>query len=1485
VHYRTPLKKATALGRVALVTVQAKGGPATRLDEEGDQIMTLTTNNGALPNDIRSAATYYLKHGHIPVPVPRVGDCKGPNLLGWQKLRPEPADLDVLFPSGEPLNIGLLLGAPSGGLIDVDLDWIEAVVIGPFFLPETGRVSGRESKPKSHYWYRSDRPPNKASDAFDDPVPSKSKKKRIIELRSTGAQTVVPPSIHESGERVVWHSFGDPAEVDIDDLRQAVRKIAAAALLARHWPKQGSRQDTALALAGGLARAGWSGADIETFVRAVVTAAKDLEEVKMRCNVAQRTAEKVAKGANVWGWPKLAELLGPNGKSIVGKVCEWLVIGHDQKTTLVSPEPYRPFPVDALPEPIRSFVVQGAAALGCDPAYLALPALSAAGALIGNSRILRLKRTWNEVAVIWTCIVGDSGTLKSPAVSAVLSPLYQLQKRLLKQFKVDLQQYQTELEAYNERKRKAKKEEKEFTQDPPERPHLIRVVTGDVTVEKLAQLLEENPKGLLVGRDELGGWLGSFKRYKGNTGGSDLPNWLEMSRAGTIQVDRKTGDRPTIFVPYAAVSITGGIQPGALARAITAEYLEVGLIARILMAMPPKMRKRWTELEIDPSLQESYANLLEKLRELQMDTGRDGEREPFLIRLTPEAKTIWVRFYDEWARVQANVEGELAAAFSKLEGYAARLALVHHVVTNVGRNEDDCQPVEAASIEAGITLVQWFAYEVRRIYGSLTESEDARQTRRLIEFIRSHGGQLTARRLHLSNKTRYPDTEAAEAALDELVRSNLADWVESVNPNGGRPSRVIVLRPDTTYYKSYETSEEDDEDEGLDHGDDTTPPTTNPTPTSEIHAESVGFVASEACSMTTCLPTQDRSARGTGEEAGASGEGVSKYGPVWGRSASPRSTRAAGPDDASCFKSYETYPASGGYRLVTDPSDLGMVCAAVEESSIVGVDCETMGLHPRRDRVRLLALNCDTNDGGRFTYLVDVFKIDPRPLWDLLAERELIFHNAHFDLQFLAALGFEAKAPIHDVMILSRLLTAGSQDGNTLAELSARYLGRKLDKAAQKSDWSGVLTEKQLRYAALDVEVLPPLFEVLTQKIKDAGLEQAAEIERRCLPAWLWMATAGLPVDRRAWEELTRQSRMARDRLLDELHQLAPPKPGDLPGVRASWNFNSGPQVQALLRQVGFPVENTKDATLAGIDHPLVNLLRRYRYAHWLDGTYGEAFLPFIESDGRIYANWVQTGNEAGRSSCKEPNLQQIPRQADYRRAFVAPAGKVLIKADFTAAHLRIACKIAGEQKMLAAFQERRDLHRLTAASLLAKPEEEVTKQDRQLAKAVAFGLLYGMGSKTLRVYALQSYGVEMSLAEARRHKARFFSTYPGLDRWHRQTDADRAEQTETRTLVGRRRLLDPKTPIMHRLNSPVLGTEADAAKTALALLWERRHLCPGARPVAFIHDEILVEADVSQAEAAAVWLRQAMVDGMASLIDPVPVEVEVKIGPNWAGD
>jgi DNA polymerase-1 len=269
--------------------------------------------------------------------------------------------------------------------------------------------------------------------------------------------------------------------------------------------------------------------------------------------------------------------------------------------------------------------------------------------------------------------------------------------------------------------------------------------------------------------------------------------------------------------------------------------------------------------------------------------------------------------------------------------------------------------------------------------------------------------------------------------------------------------------------------------------------------------------------------------------------------------------------------------------------------------------------------------------------------------------------------------------------------------------------------------------------------------------------------------------------------------------------------------------------------------------------------------------------------------------------SCSDPNLQQIPRGSDYRRCFAARPGFVLVKADYSQIELRIAAKIADEPVMLAAYRDGRDLHTLTAARLLGKRPEEVAKADRQLAKAVNFGLLFGMGWKSLRGYALANYGVRMTDDEAQAYREAFFRLYPGLRGWHRRVggrvealfDRDPAGTHEVRTLGGRRRVLpvakrdaagQPYPNRTEALNTPVQGAGADGLKAAVALLWQRRVECPGAAPVLFCHDEVVVEAAAADADRAAVWLRKAMADGMAPLIAPVPVEVEVAVGRTWGG-
>jgi DNA polymerase-1 len=227
-----------------------------------------------------------------------------------------------------------------------------------------------------------------------------------------------------------------------------------------------------------------------------------------------------------------------------------------------------------------------------------------------------------------------------------------------------------------------------------------------------------------------------------------------------------------------------------------------------------------------------------------------------------------------------------------------------------------------------------------------------------------------------------------------------------------------------------------------------------------------------------------------------------------------------------------------------------------------------------------------------------------------------------------------------------------------------------------------------------------------------------------------------------------------------------------------------------------------------------------------------------------------------------------------------APDGRVLVKADYSQIELRIAAKVAGDRAMLEAYGRGEDLHVLTARRVLGL--SEVTKQHRQLAKALNFGLLFGMGAPGFRQYARSNYGVDLTAGQAVEYRAAFFAAYPELAAWHRRVRCEHA--LETRTVAGRRRLLDTKVSDTLRLNSPVQGTGADGLKLALALLWERQAECPGAYPVLVVHDEIVVECAAEQVESVSAWLKQAMLDGMAPLIAPVPCQVEVSVGPTWGG-
>lgn len=270
----------------------------------------------------KSKAASYIERGWQVVPVLK-GE-KRPVLDAWQNLRLTLDDLPKYFNDGQ--NVGVMLGEPSGWLVDVDLDRPEALRIAPFFLPTTNAKFGRASKQKSHWLYHCEGAKTtrfEFKDAFkDDPDGA-----CIAELRSTGLQTVFPPSIHPSGEIITWHEEGEPARVAYDALRAAVAKIASCVLLARHYPPQGCRQYAAMALAGWLLRAGWGREEVSDFVLALAGLAGD-EEVRARVAQIRNTESKVEADLPATGFPKLAEYYP---QEVLVKVAEWLEIKTERE--------------------------------------------------------------------------------------------------------------------------------------------------------------------------------------------------------------------------------------------------------------------------------------------------------------------------------------------------------------------------------------------------------------------------------------------------------------------------------------------------------------------------------------------------------------------------------------------------------------------------------------------------------------------------------------------------------------------------------------------------------------------------------------------------------------------------------------------------------------------------------------------------------------------------------------------------------------------------------------------------------------------------------------------------------------------------------------------------------------------------------------------------------------------------------------------------
>ena len=1363
-------------------------------------------------------AKAYMDHGLML--VPEVYGSTKPRNSGWVTATVNESNFVENFPSANDWNIGFRTGAEGNGFHDVDLDCLEAVQLAPSFLPETGWVFGRPSNPRSHYVYKvtDGSTPTKKLVGLDGDV--------LVELRGDRSKTTAPPSYKaEPNEHVRWDVFDNengPAEVSLEELKKAVALLAIASILLRCYPVPGARHGFILALAGGLLRSGLSELEIDHLILVVAAAARD-ENLEDRRTELHTTFENYRTNRPVTGWPTLIELVGTQGKKLFQSIdkCLDFAFPSEEESGL---------PIHALPDTIREIVEEISGALKADPALSLLPLLTALGSTIGTTRAVQPTNEWTVYPILWSALITESGGFKTASRRTITNILAKRENENLKSFHEKDEAFKEDEERY----KKFRSSEGNERPEKPIRPIGPCLYVTDVTLESLSLKLHDNPKGILVWMEELTDLFNIPTRY--SSGGGDVSRFNALYDGSPIRISRKTGEirERDLHLINAFVAISGGIQPGIFSKAVSPSFLDSGFLQRFILV---KVEPRLSLFE-NQSIPFATKAKMQQLFDILFDFEHgDGDRKPIVYQLGESASGLFISWVNHLERLRYQEHDyHLKSALSKQKELALRLLVIFHTVHCVRYSLSPNKPIDSCLMGKAILLAQWLIAEWAKVYKSLKPASQDEKIEDLIRLIWSKSGdtgQARVRDLMRWNNRTYKNATDAAQALENLVELGLARSLGE-NPSVFDRSKGVQILQDT----------------GVEER--------------EAHQHLVyRFTPPDGLELDpNCEPCRQ----------GALGDLFDDSDPTEIPSLVNGSiTEATNHQVEISDDNQQDKPVD--FLLVSNAETLAEVLDAIVAANELALDIETTGLNPDTDRIRLITVTSRTTEGTESTFVIDLFlEIDVEGLLDSFQGKTLYLHNASFDLGFLRRLGFVHNGAIHDTMLMARLLHAGTDSSCSLKDCVQRYLGIEFSKEQQRTDWSGELTADQLAYAANDTAHLYSLARRLLTELESAGLLEAYTLETGCLPQVIEMGYAGVPIDTEVWLRLN-ETNLEESKCIEEsLNRFT--MNGEAP-----WNWNSPQQVKSAFEAMGMSLSKTDDDTLAKCDHPLAATLRRYRRVKKLLSAYGSDWLDRMV-EGRIHPNWKQLEARTGRMACSDPNIQQLPKDR-YRAAIAPGAGKVLIKADYSQIELRVLAEVTQDLKLLEAYQQGLDLHEQTAREVLQV--EEVTAEDRQLAKALNFGLAFGMGAKSFAQYAKSGYGVDLTDAEAREHRAKFLRTYSGVKRWQdRSTSATAKLSTETRTLSGRRRLVPPGEGHTERLNTPIQGTAADGLKAALGLLWQRRDQMPEARVIIACHDEIVVEAPAEQAEAAKVWLVNAMVEGMALYVKSVPVVVEATVGPSW---
>jgi hypothetical protein len=442
---------------------------------------------------------------------------------------------------------------------------------------------------------------------------------------------------------------------------------------------------------------------------------------------------------------------------------------------------WTPFPIHELPEPYRSYVADSARARQCDPATIALPLLSALGGTIGAARIVQIAPDWTAPPVIWTVIVAPSGAVKSPGFKAALAPVEEIDRRALVEWQEEHSDYEAQrlmhdAEMADWRKKGASRGV------PPEaqrEPTPERIIVEDTTLQALSGILVDNPRGLLLARDELSGWVRSFGQFTG-AAGADLARWLETHRAGPLRVDRKTDGH--VYVPRSSVSICGTIQTAILPLVFSGQEQDAGLLARFVVASPPEPTRTWHVIcNAKPPDVDALVRRFERLRSLDMP---EQGLAPMALVFSEEAKAEYGNWFEGHEKRRSDIEaGSWRAATSKLEELPCRLGLVLSLAK--ADEPNDVTEISGEAMRSALAITDWAYAEGMRVYSTLSEGSKDRRERELVDWVSRHPAAVTARETAQAHN-RFSGPGGTTKAKEELSGLVEAGRLKRVTRKGHR---------------------------------------------------------------------------------------------------------------------------------------------------------------------------------------------------------------------------------------------------------------------------------------------------------------------------------------------------------------------------------------------------------------------------------------------------------------------------------------------------------------------------------------------------------------------------------------------------------------------------------------------------------------------------------------------------------------------------